>query len=81
MIWSSEDKKQVLSKSGLELILGNQMKMCPQTYFSTNIQRCRYLLTERYTSPSKEAGLVKYLAFLAKVANLYYMILTDFKKY
>ena len=36
---------------------------------------------ERYTSPSKEAGLVIYLAFLAKVANLYYMILTAFKKY
>ena len=38
-------------------------------------------LPERYTSPSKEAGLVIYLAFLAKVANLYYMILTAFKKY
>ena len=36
---------------------------------------------ERYTSPSKEAGLVIYLAFLAKVANLYYMILTACKKY
>ena len=35
----------------------------------------------RYTSPSKEAGLVIYLAFLAKVANLYYMILAAFKKY
>ena len=35
----------------------------------------------RYTSPSKEAGLVIYLALLAKVANLYYMILTAFKKY
>ena len=35
----------------------------------------------RYTSPSKEAGLVIYFAFLAKVANLYYMILTAFKKY
>ena len=35
---------------------------------------------ERYTSPSKEAGLVIYLAFLAKMANLYYMILTAFKK-
>ena len=39
------------------------------------------LFAERYTSPSKEAGLVIYLAFLAKVANLYYMILTAFKKY
>ena len=39
------------------------------------------VLSELYTSPSKEAGLVIYLAFLAKVANLYYMILTDFKKY
>ena len=38
-------------------------------------------VTGRYTSPSKEAGLVIYLAFLAKVANLYYMILTAFKKY
>ena len=40
-----------------------------------------YINPERYTSPSKEAGLVIYLAFLAKVANLYYMILTAFKKY
>ena len=39
------------------------------------------LSSGRYTSPSKEAGLVIYLAFLAKVANLYYMILTAFKKY
>ena len=38
-------------------------------------------LPERYTSPSKEAGLVIYLDFLAKVANFYYMILTSFKKY
>ena len=38
-------------------------------------------ISEQYTSPSKEAGLVIYLAFLAKVANLYYMILTAFKKY
>ena len=38
-------------------------------------------LSERYTSPSKEAGLVIYLVFLAKVANLYYMILTAYKKY
>ena len=33
-------------------------------------------LPEADTSHSKEAGLVIYLAFLAKVANLYYMILT-----
>ena len=37
--------------------------------------------SEADTSHSKEAGLVNYLAFLAKVANLYYMILTAFKKY
>ena len=37
--------------------------------------------TGRYTSPSKEAGLVIYLALLAKVANLYYMILAAFKNY
>ena len=30
---------------------------------------------------SKETPLVIYLAFLAKVANLYYIILTAFKKY
>ena len=40
-----------------------------------------YCAAGRYTSPSKEAGLVIYLALLAKVANLYYMILTAFKKY
>ena len=44
-------------------------------YISFNIK------PERYTIPSKEAGLVIYLAFLAKVAILYYMILTAFKKY
>ena len=31
--------------------------------------------------PSKETGLVIYLAFLAKVGNLYYIVLTAFKKY
>ena len=30
---------------------------------------------------SKETGLVIYLAFLAKVANLYYITLTAFKRY
>ena len=40
-----------------------------------------YEQPERLSSHSKEAGLVIYLAFLAKVANLYYMILTAFKKY
>ena len=43
--------------------------------FWTNVKNA-----ERYTSPRKEAGLVIYLAFLAKVANLYYRILTAFKK-
>jgi len=38
-------------------------------------------VTERLSSHSKEVGLVIYLAFLAKMANLYYMILTAFKKY
>ena len=37
--------------------------------------------SERLSSHSKEAGLVIFLGFLAKVANLYYMILTAFKKY
>ena len=36
---------------------------------------------EADTSHSKEAGLVIYLAFLAKVPNLYCMILTAFMKY
>ena len=36
---------------------------------------------ERLSGQSKETGLVIYLAFLAKVTNLYYIILTDFKKY
>ena len=36
---------------------------------------------EQLSSHSKEAGLVIYLAFLAKVANLYYTMLTAFKKY
>ena len=33
------------------------------------------------SSHSKEVGLVIYLAFLAEVANLYYIILAAFKKY
>ena len=36
---------------------------------------------ERFSGQSKETGLVIYLAFLAKVANLYYILLTAFKKY
>ena len=36
---------------------------------------------ERLSGQSKETGLVIYLVFLAKVANLYYIILTAFKKY
>ena len=37
--------------------------------------------SEAVSGQSKETALVIYLAFLAKVANLYYMILTAFKKY
>ena len=37
--------------------------------------------TERLSGQSKETGLVIYLAFLAKVANLYYTIMTSLKKY
>ena len=40
-----------------------------------------FTLAERLSGQSKETGLVIYLAFLAKVANLYYIILTAFKKY
>ena len=36
---------------------------------------------EAVSGQSKETALVIYLAFLAKVANLYYIILTAFKKY
>ena len=42
---------------------------------------CCYLRAEAVSRHSKETGLVIYLAFLAKVANLYYIILTAFKKY
>ena len=41
---------------------------------------CRYA-TEAVSGHSKETGLVIYLAFLAKVANLYYILLAAFKKY
>ena len=37
--------------------------------------------SEAVSGQSKETPLVIYLAFLAKVANLYYIILTAFKKY
>ena len=36
---------------------------------------------ERLSGQSKETGLVIYLAFLAKVASLYYIILTAYEKY
>ena len=36
---------------------------------------------ERLSGQSKEMPLVIYLAFLAKMANLYYILLTVFKKY
>jgi hypothetical protein len=36
---------------------------------------------ERLSSHSKKTGLVIYLVFLAKVANLYYILLRVFKKY
>ena len=39
------------------------------------------LFTERLSSHGKGACLVIFWAFLAKVANLYYIILTAFKKY
>ena len=39
------------------------------------------MVTERLSGQSKETGLVIYLASSAKVANLYYTILTAFKKY
>mgnify|MGYP001432450086 CR=1 FL=1 len=37
--------------------------------------------TERESGQSKDMPLVIFLAFLAKVANLYYIILTSFGKY
>ena len=37
--------------------------------------------SERLSGQSKETDLVIYLAFLAKVANLYSILLTAFKKY
>ena len=36
---------------------------------------------ERESGQSKEMPLVIYLAFLAKVTNLYYLLLTIFRKY
>ena len=36
---------------------------------------------ERLSGHSKERGLVIYLAFSAKAATLYYIVLTAFKKY
>ena len=37
--------------------------------------------SEAVSGHSKKTGLVIYLAFLAKVANLYYILLAAFKKY
>ena len=39
------------------------------------------LKTERVSGQSKEMPLVIYLAFLAIVASLYYLLLTAFRKY
>ena len=41
----------------------------------------QFLINVKFTQPYTSPSLVIYLAFLAKVANLYYMILTAFKKY
>ena len=37
--------------------------------------------SEAVSKHSKKTGLVNYLAFLAKVVNLYYLVSTAFKKY
>ena len=39
------------------------------------------IIAEAVSGQSKETALVIYLAFLAKVANLYYIISASFKKY
>ena len=61
--------------------IGTNEVKCHMKLLSPTILLAFFCRTERYTSPSKEAGLVIYLAFLAKMANLYYMILTAFKKF
>ena len=50
---------------------------------ATNIKTLEItvLEPERESGQSKEMPLVIYLAFLAKMANLYYIILTAFRKY
>ena len=45
------------------------------------IPKIAFEIWEAVSGQSKETALVIYLAFLAKVANLYYIILTAFKKY
>ena len=47
----------------------------------SNSERSEQFLAERLSGQSKETGLVIYLPFLAKVANLYYIIMTAFKMY
>ena len=49
--------------------------------FSSHLRAFIYIYTERESGQSKEMPLVIYLAFFAKVANLYYTILTAFTKY
>ena len=48
---------------------------------TTSSEQVVYLNSQQLSGQSKETGLVIYLAFLANVANLYYTILTAFKKY
>ena len=58
-------------------------KLDPGFTMRRNLPRNIYneLEPEVVSGQSKETPLVIYLTFLAKVANLYYIILTAFRKY
>ena len=56
-------------------------QVCITFFVLSPIFNSRVFSSEWLSGLRKETGLVIYLAFLAKVANLYYIILTAFKKY
>ena len=70
----------------LTIMTGNTVhflikKKLRKRLFRTFVQTLVWNMTFFCTVQSKETHLVIYLAFLAKVANLHYILLTAFRKY
>ena len=66
---------QILAKFSKSQKLHKVRTLCTMIHYCC----CKQLKPEAVSGQSKETALVIYLAFLAKVANLYYIIWTAFK--